>query len=294
MERFSPQLYKSAWAVLAFLTVSGCQQFGRPSTPSGLSGGFDMPSAKLKPEQAADVQVALAHSLEMHGAIGQALAMYEEAVKKDPHRSDAWLRMAILHDQQGQFAESASLYQKALAAQPGSADIYCDMGYSLYLQQHWAEAEMNLRQALALRPDHARAHNNLGLVLGRACQAEGALDEFHKAGCSDADAQANLAFALTLERHWPEALQHYQQALQADPYSAPAKKGLQELEQLLARMNPPATGTPILASGSPFTQTSETTSSAPDPSIPAPSLVASPDTRPIPGAPSPSGTFAQR
>jgi tetratricopeptide (TPR) repeat protein len=282
MEKFSPCVRNGVWAIAAFLSVAGCQQFSLPSTSSPLKGDFDTPSVKVKPKQAADVQVALAQTLELQGEREQALALYEEAVKKDPGRGDAWLRLAILNDQQGRFTESASLYQKALKGQPGSAEIYCAMGYSLYLQQRWAEAEMNLRQALALCPDHARAHNNLGLVLARTGQTEEALNQFNLAGCSDADAQVNLAFALTLEHHWPEACQHYQQALEMEPSSVPAKKGLHELQRLIARMNAPVPPAGEVAS-SPIAQAHATTSPTP-PSIPTGNGLASTEINSVPAA----------
>jgi tetratricopeptide (TPR) repeat protein len=268
MERQSPRICKSILAVAAFLvSVAGCRQVGPSPALSGLAMGFDESSGKLKPKQAADVQVALARTLEMHGEDDKALALYEEAVKKDPRRSDAWLHMAILHDKLGQFAESANLYQKALKARPGSAEIYAAMGYSLYLQQRWPEAEMNMRQALTLRPDDAHSHTNLGLLLARTGQTEEALGEFHKAGCSAAEAHTNLAFALTLEQHWPEACQQYQLALQAEPSSLPAKRGLHELEQLMARMNAGAAAASATA-GSPVAQARWTAPSAPAPSVP--------------------------
>ncbi|HEY7425676.1 MAG TPA: tetratricopeptide repeat protein [Gemmataceae bacterium] len=282
MEKFSPCVRNGVWTLAAFLTVAGCQQFGLPSTSSPIKGDFDVSSVKIKPKQAADVQVALAHTMELQGEKERALALYEEAVQKDPGRADAWLRLAVLHDQQGGFTESAAMYQKALKGQPGSPEIYCDMGYSLYLQQRWAEAEMNLRQALALRPNHARAHNNLGLVLARTGQTEEALNEFHLAGCSDADTHVNLAFALTLEHHWPEACQHYQQALQMDSSSAPAKKGLRELQRLIARMNAPAPS-PSEVSSSPIAQTQGTTSPTP-PSIPTGNGSASTEISSVPAA----------
>jgi tetratricopeptide (TPR) repeat protein len=101
---------------------------------------------------------------------------------------------------------------------------------------------MNLRQALALAPEHRRAHNNLGLVMARTGRSEDALAEFRKGGCGAADSHANLAFALTLQRQWPEARQHYQLALNADPHSASARKGLDEVSALLAKADrePPA------------------------------------------------------
>jgi Tfp pilus assembly protein PilF len=221
--------------------------------------------------------------------------MYEQAVKKDPSRGDAWRRLGILHDQQGQFDKSAEMYQKALKAQPGSTEIFCDMGYSLYLQSRWSEAEMNLRQALALQPDHARAHNNLGLLLARIGKEQEALDEFHKAGCEDADAQVNLAFALTLEQHWPEARLHYQQALRLDPSSAPARKGLKELDQLVTRMEV-AAKTPLAnSSGSAVSPAQHgTMPPAPAPSMATPNVVSSPNSLQTLVSPPDSGAITRR
>lgn len=103
------------------------------------------------------------------------------------------------------------------------------------LQRRWAEAEMNLRQALALTPDHRRAHNNLGLVLAHAGRWDDALVAFGKGGCDPAEAHVNLAFVLTLEHCWPEARTHYEQALALQPASASAKKGLEQLQGLMAK-----------------------------------------------------------
>jgi Flp pilus assembly protein TadD len=190
---------------------------------------------KLTTGQKADIQVARGRSLEKDGSADQAAVAYQEALKLDPQRADAYQRLARLRDQEGKFKESEELFQKALSLQPGCADIFCDMGYSLYLQHRWAEAEMNLRQAIALAPNHERAHNNLGLVLARAGRTEDALAEFYKGGCSEADARVNVAYVLTLENEWPEARRHYETALAAEPGSSAAKKGLQEINQLLTR-----------------------------------------------------------
>jgi Flp pilus assembly protein TadD len=214
--------------------LAGCQHGSRPGDTFLLDGGPSKP-AELTPAQLADVQVACARSLEKRGDEDQAVARYSEAVKHDPRRADAWLRLAILHDQQGKFADSAEMYRAALAQRPGDPDIFCNIGYSFYLQQRWAEAEMNLRQAITLQANHARAHNNLGLLLARTRRDNEALAEFRKGGCSDADAHANLAFALTLERRWPEARGHYRQALAADASCETARLGLQRLEAVLAK-----------------------------------------------------------
>jgi Flp pilus assembly protein TadD len=220
--------------VLGVACLAGCQHPDRLAPPASLLLAPDGSPSELGPRQVADVKVALGQTLEKRGQAAEAMAAYAEAVKADPSRADAWLRQAVLSDQQGQFKQSAELYHKALALRPGDPDIYCDMGYSLYLQQRWAEAEMNLRQALALRHDHRRARNNLGLVLAHTDRPEEAVAEFRKAGCSEADARANLAFALAMDGRWPEARQQYAGALASAPPSAALQKEVGKLDALVA------------------------------------------------------------
>lgn len=217
--------------------LGGCQSSG-PSGWAELALVRPDHGGRVSDRQAADVQVALGRTYEKHGRPDLAVAAYTDAVKRDPKRTDAYVRLAILNDREGKFKESAELYRKALQTSPGNADIFCDMGYSMYLQRRWAEAEMNLRQALALKPDHARAHNNLGLVLAHTDRAEEALAQFRKAG-TEAEAHLNLAFALTLDQHWDEARAQYELALAANPSLEQAKNGLRELDNLVAKTSRP-------------------------------------------------------
>jgi Tfp pilus assembly protein PilF len=225
---------------------SGCQHAQPAVNQSAATVSAAPTNAKPTPRQVADVQMALGRSLERGGDLEQASAAYREVLKHDPSRVDAYARLAAVDACQGKFDEATEFFKKALAAQPGSANLYCDMGYTLYLQGRWDEARMNLRQALALQPDHERAHNNLGLVLARTGHSNEALLEFRKAGCGPADAQNNLAFALALEGRWEEAQTHYGRALAADPSSPAARKGLREVQELVARGN----SAPSAATGS--------------------------------------------
>jgi Tfp pilus assembly protein PilF len=226
------------WPALALILLGGCAH--APALTGGLVAGTDCPNDR----QAADVQFALGRAMEKQGDATQALTAYQEAMRRDPSRADAALHAAALLDQQGKFVESEECYRKAEAARPGSADVACNRGYSLYVQQRWDEAEASLRQALTRQPDHRRAHNNLGLVLARTGRSEEALSEFRKAGLDQADAHVNLAFALTLQEAWPQARAEYALALAADPSSAPAKKGLEELNAAQARLERPAAPAP--------------------------------------------------
>lgn len=240
--RFGPagssrlRLLAKTLLVLGLAYLTGCGHSHRRPR-SGPEIGAAAP--KLKGKSAADVQIAMARTLEERGELVQAAGLYLDALKLDSSRGDAWLRLGTIRDQQGKFAESAECYRKALAARPGSSDAYCNMGYSCYLQNRYGDAEMNLRQALALYPDHRRAHNNLGLVLAHTGRSGEALVEFRSAGCSESEASTNLAFVMTLERRWPEARLHYDNAMASNPNAAPSiRKRLQQLDDLLARTQP--------------------------------------------------------
>jgi Tfp pilus assembly protein PilF len=193
------------------------------------------------------MQVALGRVAERRGDPEQAMAAYQEALKRDKRRSDAYQRLAVLHDRKGEFRQSAELYRQALEADPGNPDIYCDQGYSLYLQRRWADAEMSMRQAIVLRPEDARAHNNLGLILAHDHRDSEAVAEFRKAGASRADAHNNMAFALTTEGRWPDARAQYRLALAADPTSERARVRLRELDTLLAKADSNRSAAPQLA-----------------------------------------------
>lgn len=190
---------------------------------------------RLSDRQIAELKLSLGCSLEQRGDVEGAMATYREAVAKNAKSATGFWRMAVLHDRKGEIQESERLYRQALDIAPKNADIHCDYGYSLYLQRRWAEAEDHLRQALAVKSNHLRAHNNLGLVLAQNNCFDEALAEFRKAGCKEADARANLAFVLTLDRRWDEAREHYALALEADPRSETAKTGLEKLNGIVAK-----------------------------------------------------------
>ena len=220
------------------LSSAGCQFQGIRSFVRRESGeDHDRP---LSNRQVADVQLTMARSLEQRGEMEQALEAYRSAVEKDPRRATGYWRMAILQDRLGKIEESEAMYREALKRDAKNPDLLCDYGYSLYLQRRWAESEERLRQAIALKPSHKRAHNHLGLILAQAEQSEAALAEFRKAGCDEAEARSNLGLLMTLNHRWVEAREQYELALDADPDSATAQSGLENLEAVLAKAEPNA------------------------------------------------------
>src|SRR3954469_16906497 len=93
--------------VLALALLPGCAQGDRRpgGPPSGLPALGPDDGARLNAAQTADVEVAMAQSLEKSGVADQATAAYQAALKRDPSRADACARLAVLYDREGRFAE---------------------------------------------------------------------------------------------------------------------------------------------------------------------------------------------
>ena len=212
---------------LALIVPAGCVPFPTrtkpPASTSFLETGGD---GKVSGRQAADVQFAIGKSQEEEGHLEQAEAAYRSALARDPSRSDAQARLAILAERRGDPAGSSMRFDLALKIDPKNPEIHCDRGYSHYLRRRFKEAEASLRSALASDGSHARSHNNLGLVLAARGDKEGAIAEFVRAGCDEADARANLGLVLAMEGRYAEAREQYALAVRSKPGSRAAVEGL--------------------------------------------------------------------
>jgi Tfp pilus assembly protein PilF len=238
---------RCAWwiAVGLLVGISGCQ------APSGSSRSWfpwskppragvaqtsvpsDIP-APLRPEQKADIQLALAISAERQGRTDEAKKGYLEVVRVLPKRADVHHRLALLYSRKGECQAAEPYFQKAIQLDSKNAELHCDLGYNHYLQKRWPEAEASFRQAIALDGSLSRARNNLGLLLARTGREPEAMREFAMAGCDRAQASANLGLALMLEGRAEHAHAEYRRALEFNPNLKAAQDGLANLDSLAA------------------------------------------------------------
>jgi Tfp pilus assembly protein PilF len=240
------------WILMALLVLclAGCQQWSsmlRPSSKVALarkSASDTSDSSEVTKEQKADVQIAMAHSLERQGQVEQAIKAYQDALVQDKNRTDVYHRLAVIYDKKGDRENAQKYYAKALQKRPKDAELLADFGYSCYLHRRWDDAERSLRHAIELDPQLTRAHNNLGLLLAHNGHPKEALPEFAKAGCSEAEAHANLGFALSLNDDWKQARREFELAWKLDPQSRSARRGMEILQ---AYDSPPDTNPPASA-----------------------------------------------
>ena len=183
-------------------------------------------------ERRAGILLASARTLEMDGQWDQAGDVYRKILAADPQQVEAAHRLAIWYCRQGRFDQAESLYRMCLERDPNNAELICDLGYACYLQGRWAEAEQHFDRALDLAPSLRRARMNRGILYARSGRTAEALSEFSKAGCTRAQAKANVAFAAMMSEDWDTAIAYYQQALGQDPKLDKATAGLQTAQRV--------------------------------------------------------------
>ena len=227
------------------MMLAGCRQVGstlqdgwsalsrRPGQTASVAS--NKTGQKLNNKQKADIQMALARSLEREGHADRAKKIYAQVIRKDASRADAYHRLAIIHDKNGESDKAIRNYRAALKRDPDNAQLHADLGYSHYLRQEWKPAEASLRKAIQLDGESARAHNNLGLLLARTGRDSQAIAEFTRAGCTEAEARSNLGFTQMLANNWKGARGQFEMSLAADPSSRNSREGLNAARSLLAR-----------------------------------------------------------
>ncbi len=129
----------------------------------------------------------------------------------------------------GRLGEAEALYREAIRLDPRFAKAYNNLGSVLGRQGRTAEAILEISKALELAPNLPEAHNNLGIVLAIRGESEQAMRQFEQ-GLSldprDATAHFNLGLLLAKQGRAAEAIGHYEEAIRLDPGYEDARRAL--------------------------------------------------------------------
>jgi Tfp pilus assembly protein PilF len=129
--------------VLAFYQV----QASMPRTPpSAHGGGSNMPQGH--PDVSND----------------QLLAMFKEALQKNPNDTTLMTRYANFLFDQGKFNEAVEWFEKVVALQPGNLDVMTDLGTALWNAGQKEKAMATYQQILKSDPKHMPTLHNLAVV----------------------------------------------------------------------------------------------------------------------------------
>lgn len=133
----------------------------------------------LRDDPRAELQRGI--KLAADGDVKGAIAIHEEALRRDPTLAQAHENLITLYGRAGNWAKAEEHYKALVATRPNADEAHYNYGVLLGMQERWDEAAQAYRKAIAANPLHARAHNNLGQILERERKLDEAAAEYRLA-----------------------------------------------------------------------------------------------------------------
>jgi tetratricopeptide (TPR) repeat protein len=120
-------------------------------------------------------------SLAAAGDVEAAIAAHEAALLRDPSLVQAHANLLALYGRARNWPKAEAHYRAAQEAGIRTADVYYDYAIVQVLQEKWQPAKEAYLRALAVNSLHANARNNLGQLLERDRDLEGAAAQYREA-----------------------------------------------------------------------------------------------------------------
>ena len=156
----------------------------------------------------------------------------KQALKLAPDDAAAWIQLGLVHLGEGRTPDAMVAFEKATQTDPGMVEAYNLLGAILFESGDAARAELMLRNAIRIQPNFAPVHNNLGNLLSETDRVEEAKYHFEAAlryKNDYAGARYNYALALNRAHRFDEAQVQVEAILRSDPNSAEAHEFLGNL-----------------------------------------------------------------
>ena len=154
------------------------------------------------------------------GKLQEAELCFQQVVKWQPDRLDAWQLLGRIAFEQKQYTKATERIEWAIELNPDYPDAHNNLGNVLRIQGKLEEAISSYRHALKLKPSYYQAHNNLGLTFqeqGKVAEAIASYEHALQLNPDYPDAHYNLGNALKEHGKLDEAIAPYQCALRLKP-----------------------------------------------------------------------------
>jgi len=115
-------------------------------------------------QNVANQNVPNQQSAQTEAALAQAVAPFEDAVKKNPNDYDALVQLGNLYYDARLYPSAIKNYEAALKIHPENADVRTDMGTAYWYAGNVDKALTEMQTSLKYRPGHPQTLFNLGWI----------------------------------------------------------------------------------------------------------------------------------
>ncbi len=173
------------------------------------------------------------------GRVEEALARYQQSVKRNPTHAIAYSNIGVALLNLGRDAEAISAFRKALDLGAKITEVRYNLALALLRRGHLDEGIVALRQAIAADPERAVYHFTLAGAWLRQNLPDEAAASFREAIRIDpayGAAHVSLGNLLFKSGRAEEALEHYRRAVEINPGEAVAKANVGAVLLQLGRL----------------------------------------------------------
>jgi len=169
-----------------------------------------------------------------HQEMRQAENCLRASLAINPEQYQAWNKLGSVLIDERRYDEALAASERAISLDPHFAPAHSTLGLALMKVGRTNEAVAEYSEALRLRPDFAPAHYNLANALAAQGQFEQAREHYSASLQSDpdsaaaADAHNNLGYMLAREGNLDGAVSEFRAAIARRPRSWQAQYGLGE------------------------------------------------------------------
>ncbi|WP_374402123.1 tetratricopeptide repeat protein [Niveibacterium sp.] len=187
-----------------------------------------------EPKEANTFLLAEAQILRELDRAGEAYALLDAAIRKQPDQTDLIYDRALLAERLGKYDDMERDLRRLIKLKPDEAQSYNALGYSFADRNiRLAEANTLISKALELAPDDAFILDSMGWVLYRSGKLEAAYEHLKRAYAvrPDPEIAAHIGEVLWMMGRQDEARKTWQDALATHPQN-------EELAKIIKRFTP--------------------------------------------------------
>jgi Tfp pilus assembly protein PilF len=160
--------------------------------------------------------------ISLYGRTGNAMEAkrhFEDAIRLDPGRADAWYNVGVLLLHELNIPESERAFRRALEINPDYAEARYNLGVIYEQQARLEDAVREFQEAVKIRPDYPEARFHLGRIFVNEQKYDAAIYQLAHSLEPESSSTPTYLYALaaTYARagRRPEALQYFQRARDA-------------------------------------------------------------------------------
>jgi Tfp pilus assembly protein PilF len=157
------------------------------------------------------------------------LTLWDDAVKKSPHKARPYNNRGNILAQQGNFAEAMLDFNKAIAIDPNYANAYYNRGITYTKEGYLTQAVFDYNKAININPEYAKAYNNRGNIYYTQNRFIRAISDYGKAITLNptlAEAYNDRGNAYCKQGDFIQAISDYNKAIALNPELTAAHNNL--------------------------------------------------------------------